>query len=180
MSAVTCIIVPCQCVSFLKLLSRFSLYLDFSSLTMIFLVVLSFAFILLRICWGSWISKLIFFTNFGKILAMMFSNTFLAHSLSFSFCYFNYMHVRLLDIFPQVTGLLEFFVLFFSLLFVWVLFVLVSLVVFFYVVVSVFFLLYWSLFTCTNPSFCNVQSAIKPIYFKFLISSFTFSIWSSL
>lgn len=172
MSAVTCIIVPCQCVSFLKLLSIFSLYLDFSSFTLMFLVVLLFAFILLRICWGSWISKLIFFTSFGKMLAMMSSNTFLAHSLSFSFCYFNYMHVRLLDIFPQVTGLLGVF--FYCLGFVCSCFL-----SFFYVVivvVSVFFLLYWSLFTFTSPSFCNFQSAIKPIHLEFLISNTLFPV----
>lgn len=123
--AVTCIIAPCQCVSFLKLLSTFSLYLDFSSFTLMFLVVVLFAFILLGLCWGSWISKFIFFTNFGNILAMMSSNTFLDHSLSFSFCYFNYMHISLLDIFPQVTGLLGFFWLF-----VWILFILVFCFVF--------------------------------------------------
>lgn len=164
MSAVTCIIVSCQCVSFLMLFSRFSLYLDFSSFTMMFLVVLLFAFILLRICWGSWISKLIFFTNFGKILAMMSSNTFLAHSLSFPFCYFNYMHVRLLDILPQITRMLGFYYYYYC-LFGFCLFL------FF-----VFFLLYWSLFTFISPSFCNFKSAIKPIKFKFLISNTWFPV----
>lgn len=74
LSAVTCILVPCMMWISSSCFQDFLCIFRFSSLTMMFLGVVLFAFILLGVWWDSWI-----------VLAIMSSNTSCPHSLTFFF-----------------------------------------------------------------------------------------------
>lgn len=54
------------CMKYAFCLWRFSLYLVLISLTIVFQGVVCFVFILLNICWASYICELMFWTKFGK------------------------------------------------------------------------------------------------------------------
>lgn len=69
---------------FVTVLSILSLCLAFSSLTMLYLVTYFFEFILLGVCWGSYMCKLLFFIKFIKFLDIISQILFLLCLLFFS------------------------------------------------------------------------------------------------
>lgn len=89
-------------ISFLWLLLMFSLPLIFSNLTMVFLALVFFVFILLGFCWASWVYGLIFSSHLGNCPLL-----FPLNIVSVLFCLSswdpNFTQIRPLDHVPHVS-----------------------------------------------------------------------------
>lgn len=85
-----------------------SLFLSFDSLILMYLGLHFFEFILLGVCWSSWICRLLFFINLGKNLVIFSNIPFLSFYL-LSCLDSHYAYIHLLDGVPESLRHCSFF-----------------------------------------------------------------------
>lgn len=107
-----------MCPISLSTFKIFCLILAFNNLIIMLLIMIFFMFILLGVHWNSWFGKFVFFTNFGKFLDIISSNTSFPILSMLSLFDSNLTYVRLFYVVPQSPeALFIFLLIFFSLFF---------------------------------------------------------------
>ena len=132
----------CDIVFFLTV----SWFFSCSNLTTVYLKGVGlFGFSLLRVCWACWMSRLMFFIKFRKLVDIIFQIFFLPYSFSS------------LSETPDVRILVHLMLSYRSL-----------------VLSSFFFILLWSIFKFTDSFFYQVKSAVEILQWNFHFSCCTF------